>query len=34
MKKKPTKATRGRARIEYLKVKNLRALREVEFEKT
>jgi predicted ATPase len=31
MKKKPTYATRSRARIEYLKVQNFRALREVEF---
>ena len=31
MKKKPTIATRSRARIEYLKVQNFRALREVEF---
>ena len=31
MKKKPTNATHGRARIEYLKVQNFRALREVEF---
>ena len=31
MKKKPTIATRSRARIEYLRVQNFRALREVEF---
>jgi predicted ATPase len=31
MKKKPTTATHSRARIEYLKVQNFRALREVEF---
>ena len=31
MKKKPTDAKRSRARIEYLKVQNFRALREVEF---
>lgn len=32
MKKKPTNATRSRARIEYLKVQNFRALRDIEFE--
>ncbi|MFZ5556686.1 MAG: AAA family ATPase [Pseudomonadota bacterium] len=31
MKKKPTNAPAGRARIEYLKVQNFRALREAEF---
>lgn len=31
MKKKPMSTTRGQARIEYLKVQNFRALREVEF---
>lgn len=31
MKKKPTNSPPGRARIEYLKVQNFRALREVEF---
>ncbi len=31
MKKQPTNATRSRARIEYLKVQNFRALRDIEF---